>query len=461
MADLSVLVIDDDIIQIKLMCVILESLECCSCELYTAMKPSEAYKLLTDNHIDLVITDYVMPEQTGLDVLRKVKQLNPHIDVVVVTAFQDIRQSVEIMKNGALDYLIKPITHQEVSSLIEFIVERRHVAQESEALYGGSSENEGDTPALETGIIATSDSMKEVLSLAARSAGSDAAVLLRGETGTGKEVIARAIHQASSRASAPFVTVNIAALPGELIESELFGHTKGAFTGAISERAGRFDQANGGTLFIDEVGDIPTAVQVKLLRVLQSGTFERVGDSGSRTVDVRIISATNQPLEERMEEGEFRIDFFYRLNVIEIDLPPLRERRSDVELLVRHFIDTFSGKNRKTVKGITSDALDTLVKYDFPGNVRELENVVERAAVLCRGELIGRQDIRLPLKGTPEDSIMDPRNLDVGHDEKLEAFERAMIREALKRSGGNQSVAARTLGISERRFRSRMERLEI
>jgi DNA-binding NtrC family response regulator len=364
---------------------------------------------------------------------------------------------VEIMKHGALDYIIKPIRIKELQALLGRLLEHRQILRDSQALRDATDGE--DDGGFAQQVISQSESMSEVLSLAARSADSDAAVLIRGETGTGKEVVARAIHRASDRCAGPFVSVNIAALPRDLVESELFGHQKGAFTGAVSDRVGRFEQADGGTLFVDEVGDIPPEVQIKLLRTLQFGTFERVGDSASREADVRIISATNQPLERKIESGSFRTDFLYRLNVVEIHLPPLRSRKADIPLLVEHFIPRYASKSRKEIYGITTEAMDKLTKYSFPGNVRELENIVERAIVLCRGHYITEADIRLPGEAADADSILDPSDLSKDYDTKLETFERTMIHEALRNAGANQSSAARLLGITERRLRSRMERL--
>lgn len=459
MPAIKVLVIDDDPSQTELLKTILEDVENPTCEVYVANFAPQGYGIIVHEMIDLVITDYVMPNHTGFDVLQKVKEINPQIEVVIMTAHQDISQAVDIMKHGALDYIVKPVRFAELSKLLERLVEHREILRDSEALKQAVSAT-GRDGAFGTGIVSKSEQMAEVLSLASRAADSDAAVLIRGETGTGKEVVAQAIHRASPRKAGPFIGVNIAALPAELIESELFGHQRGAFTGAVAERQGRFEEADGGTLFIDEVGDIPPGIQVKLLRTLQLGTFERVGENQPRRSDVRIISATNQSLEQKIEKGEFRVDFLYRLNVIEIHLPPLRQRRADIPLLVRHFIPEYAEKNRKTITGITSEAVDKLTKYPFPGNVRELENIVERAIVLCRGEYITAGDIKLPLDGDDR-ATLDPYDLEESYDTKLTEFERVMISEALSRSEDNQSSAARLLGISERRLRSRMDRIRM
>ncbi len=448
---LKILAIDDSEVELELIKAILQEIENPSCVVYTTTDPHEAYSRARDEAIDLVLTDLVMPDDTGKDVVITMREINPRIDVVVITGHADVQEAVSLMKTGATDYLVKPVRFEDLQKLVRRAEEHRHVVRENALVQEAISESPGITP-----VVSRSQVMTEVLNLAARSAKSNAAVLIRGETGTGKELIARVIHSVSERRDRPFISVNIAALPESLIESELFGHRKGSFTGATADRVGRFEEADGGTLFIDEVGDIPADVQVKLLRVLQFGTFEPVGESKSLEADVRIISATNQDLENRILDGSFRVDFYYRLNVIEIFLPPLRKRREDIPLLVEYFIPKYAERNRSSVRGITHEALDRLMKYPFPGNIRELENIVERAVVLCRGEYITEQDISVPAS-KDETAILDPRDLEQGYEAKMNHFESELIREALNRSNGNKSEAARRLGISERRLRSRMD----
>lgn len=423
-------------------------------EVFTAENGPQGLAIAEQNTIDLVLSDYRMPEWNGFVVLRKIKELNPEIDVVIMTAYGSIEDAVEIMKAGAYDYLTKPIDLDELENLIRRVREKRLLIAENKLLKEQLREKfKFDA------IISQSGEMEEVLNTAARVAKSKASVLLRGESGTGKELIARAIHFASPRKEQPFVVVNVAALSENLIESELFGHEKGAFTGATQQRIGRFEQADGGTLFIDEVGDIPLPVQVKLLRAIQFGEIERIGSSKPLKVDVRIIAATHRNLEEMLKKGEFRDDLYYRLNVVTIQIPPLRQRKTDIPILVDYFIKKYSEENGKEIKGITREALDQLMKYDFPGNVRELENIIERAVVLARDDHITRYDLPSQLQAVSERSVLDPYHLDEGYEAKMRAFEKEMIREALKQNNGNQSAAARKLGITERHLRSRLEKL--
>jgi DNA-binding NtrC family response regulator len=301
--------------------------------------------------------------------------------------------------------------------------------------------------------------MEEVLNTAGRVAPSKSTVLIRGESGTGKELIARAIHFASPRKDKSFIVINVASLPETIMESELFGHEKGAFTGATQQRIGRFEQADGGTLFIDEVGDIPLSVQVKLLRAIQFGHIERVGGNKPLSVDVRIVAATHRNLEEMIKQEKFRDDLYYRLNVITINIPSLNRRKTDIPVLTDYFIKKHAQDNNKVLNGISREALDQLMKHDFSGNVRELENMIEHAVVLCRGDYITLQDLPSHLQTFPEKSLLDPYHLEPCYEDKMRAFEKEMIQEALKRSDGNQSAAARLLSITERHLRSRLEKL--
>ena len=423
-------------------------------EIFTAESGPAGYEVVQKNTIDLVLTDFRMPEWNGAEVLSKIKSLNPEIDVVVMTAFGSIEDAVELMKAGAYDYLTKPIDLDELENLIQRVQEKRLLVAENRLLKEQLQQRfKFDA------IISQSGEMEEVLNTAARVAPSKATVLIRGESGTGKELIARAVHFASPRKDKPFVIVNVAALSENLLESELFGHEKGAFTGATGQRIGRFEQASGGTLFIDEVGDIPLPVQVKMLRAIQFGQIERIGGNKTIDVDVRIIAATHRNLEEMIRSGDFREDLYYRLNVVSIWIPPLRRHKTDIPALVDHFIQKYSNENEKPVKGITREALDKLMKYDFVGNVRELENIIESAVVLCRGEHIAQHDLPQQIQVVSEQSILDPHQLEQGYEEKMRAYETEMINEALTQSGGNQSAAARLLGISERHLRSRLEKL--
>lgn len=449
MNEFSILIIDDEEAQLKSLDSFLSRRKY---NVYTASSGPEGYNIARQNQLDLVFTDYRMSEWDGHMVVEKIKKLNPELDIIVMTAFGNINDAVEIMKAGAYDYLTKPIDLDEFENLINRVREKRTLINENKILRQQLSEKFKFNA-----IISQSGEVEEVLNTAARVAKSKANVLIRGESGTGKELIARAIHFASDRKNKPFVVVNMAAITETLIESELFGHEKGAFTGANQQRIGRFEQVDGGSLFIDEIGDIPLSIQVKLLRVIQFGQFERLGSSTTNSVNVRIITATHRNLEQMIKEGKFREDLYYRLNVVSIRIPPLRERRIDIPLLVNHFLTKFAKENNKDVKGISREALDKLLKYDFPGNIRELENLVEHAVIMCRGEHITKADFPPELQVYPEKAILDPTNFDHGYEEKLNTFETEMINTALEAHNGNQSAAARTLGISERHLRSRLK----
>ena len=423
-------------------------------EIFTASNGQKGYEIVQKNTIDLVITDYRMPVWNGLVVLQKVKGLNPDIEVVIMSAYGSIEDAVEIMKADAYDYLTKPVDFDKVENLLKRVQEKRTLVAENRLL-----KQQLQQKFRFDGIFSQSGAMEEVLNIAGRVAPSKTTVLVCGESGTGKELIARAIHYASPRKDKPFVVVNVAALSEGLMESELFGHEKGAFTGATQQRIGRFEQADEGTLFIDEVGDIPLSVQVKLLRAIQFGHIERLGGNKTIKVDVRIVAATNRNIEEMIQSSQFREDLYYRLNVVTIWLPPLRRRKTDIPLLIEQFIKKFNQENKKKVKGITIEGLDQLMKHNFRGNVRELENIIERAVVLCRGEYITSQDLPTQLQIVSEKAILDPHDIQDGYQKKMKSFESEMIQEAIKQSHGNQSAAARLLNITERHLRSRLEKL--
>lgn len=328
--------------------------------------------------VNVMICDLIMPDLNGVEVLKSAKEINPQLSVVMITAHGTIKTAVDAMKLGAFDYITKPFDMDEIKLVVknaaersELLEENIHLKQELKSRYSFE------------GIIGSSSKMQEVFKIVERVANSNATVLIRGESGTGKELIARAIHYNSPRAAKPFIAVSCAALPETLLESELFGYEKGAFTGAVGQKAGRFELAHQGTLFLDEVPEISPPVQVKLLRVLQEREFERVGGTKTIKVDVRLIAATNRDLEQLVAEGHFRPDLYYRLQVIQVFLPPLRERTEDIPLLVQHFIEKYNKENGKCVKGVTDETMDLLMKYRWPGNVRELENVIERGVVLA------------------------------------------------------------------------------
>lgn len=401
--------------------------------------------------IDLVLTDYRMPGGTGLDVLHAIKKINPNVPLILITAYGSIEGAVEAMRDGAFDYISKPVKLDMLSEIVDSALEQRLVYLENQQLVG---EMEGLIHL--DGLIAESQVMQSVLNVSARAAQSDATVLVLGETGTGKEVIARAIHRASERADKTFLAVNCGALAEGLLESELFGHEKGAFTDASSRRIGRFEEANGGTLFLDEVGDLSQGLQVKLLRVLQEGEFQRVGSNQTLKTDVRVIAATLRNLDRMVRDGTFREDLFYRLNVITIHIPPLRSRREDILALAEGFLQYHIKKNRKEIKGFSKEAMDVLMRYAYPGNVRELENAIERAVVMARGKVLGVADLPEVMVGG---KMKGQRAVPAGSlPDRLEALEQETIRDAMEKADGVQSQAARLLGINERNLRYKLRK---
>jgi two-component system NtrC family response regulator len=402
---------------------------------------------------DLVLTDYRMPGMDGIELLKEVRRLNPEAVVVMMTAYGTVETAVSAMKEGAYDYLTKPIDLDELLLMVQRIEKEVGLDRENRALKEQLREKfKVDF------IISTSRRLEEALNLAGRVAQSQATVLILGESGTGKELIARAIHYSSPRADKPFVKVNCATLPENLLESELFGHEKGAFTGAAARRVGRFEQADQGSIFLDEIGDLSPSLQMKLLRVLQEKEFERVGSNQTIKSDVRVIAATNRNLEESIKKGTFREDLYYRLNVVTISLPPLRERKEDIPLLVEHFLKKYNRENKKAVTSLSKEAKDLLLQYDYPGNVRELENFIERAVVLCRGDTLTVQDLPLNLRQSKAEAALGGARGGRSLPEALEEIERQWIVRALERSGGVQTKAAEELGISERVLRYKMKK---
>jgi Nif-specific regulatory protein len=448
----TILVIEDETAQLQVLTGFLEKQRF---DVIGSPSGAEGIEIARERNIDLVLTDYRMPDKDGLEVLREIKNINPEIVVILMTAYGTEEIAVQAMKEGAFDYLTKPILNlDELEIIVRKALERKQLVSENVEL---RRQLEGRYQFHE--IVSGSAEMEEVINTAGRAARSKATVLVRGESGTGKELIARAIHYTSPRKDSPFVAVNCAALSQNLLESELFGHEKGAFTGADKQRRGRFEQADGGTIFIDEVGDIPLSTQVKLLRVLQEREFQRVGGNETIKVDVRVIAATNKDLEEMVEDDEFREDLFYRLNVISIRIPPLRERRGDISPLISHFISRYAVENDKEIDGVSKEAMDVLMKYDYPGNVRELENAIERAVVMARGTIVAAEDLPVHIRSTRSESESSYSNTESRSlPEMVENLERHLIADALAESDGNQSKAAGLLGISERNLRYKLKK---
>jgi DNA-binding NtrC family response regulator len=403
--------------------------------------------------VDLVLTDLRMPGGGGLDLLEGVRKINPEVPVIVMTAFGTVASAVDAMKRGAADYLTKPIDLEELEVLVGRTLERHALVAENREL-----REQLETRHRLAGLETANARMAEVINIAARAATSRATILIRGESGTGKELLARAIHYASPRSKGPLVAVNAAALPETLLESELFGHERGAFTGADREHRGRFELADGGSLFLDEVGDLPKSTQVKLLRILQEQAFERLGGTRTIRVDVRMIAATNRDLEAMAASSEFRDDLYYRLNVVSIEIPPLRERREDIPVLVDHFLRRFAADGQVPMKEVSREAMDVLLKHHYPGNVRELENIVHRAVVLARGVVITTAD--LPIRVTQPKAGSEVSGA-ATFTERVAEFERALIVEAIERADGVQTRAARALGMSERHLRYKLTKYQL
>jgi len=405
-----------------------------------------------NGHFDLLLLDYKMPGMDGMQVLTAVKDINPEIDVVIITAYGTIETAVEAMKAGAIDYITKPIEFDELLLLVERVAERRILIKENEILKQELREK-GVTAEQ---IVYRSPKMEALINMAGRVAPSRATILIQGESGTGKELLARLIHQLSPRSGRAMLAVNCGALHENLLESELFGHEKGAFTGASARRIGRFEEADGSTLFLDEIGELSAAVQVKLLRFLQEREFQRLGGNSTLRADVRIISATNRDLDARVKAGAFREDLYYRLKVVTIDLPPLRERKEDIPPLIDHFLHKYAAENGKVIKGISSEARDLLIKYDYPGNVRELENILERAVVIGRDEIISVED--LPFLEDSLTAAEEGKKAEGLLRGTMEEMERKMIVEAMEKAGDHQTKAAEILGISERMLRYKLKK---
>ena len=437
---MNILVVDDELGLRHTLTLILQA------EGHTVRAASDgatALERLGEAPADLIVCDVRMPGLDGLAFLEKYKEMGGAALVIMMSAYGDDEAALEAIRRGAYDFIAKPFRADQVLLVVRKAMEREGLRREVAQLH-----DELVALRAPSGIVGRSPKIEQALTLADKVARHPSTVLVTGESGTGKELIARHIHDASPRAARPFVAVNCAAIPEALLESELFGHAKGAFTGATAERQGLFEEAHEGTLFLDELGDLPVALQVKLLRALQEGEVRRVGDNASRTVDVRVVAATARDLEADVAEGKFRADLYYRINVVRIHLPALRERSEDIPELVRHFVDRFNRRLGLHVTGVTAAAMRALVEYPWPGNVRELENVVERAMVLTDGTQLAVE--QLPTLSAPASRADAASPLDLSVKRRTEELERALIKEALERTRGNRTRAAKLLDLSHR-----------
>ncbi len=440
-----ILIVEDEE---KLRRVIQLQLTAAGYEVEQAGTAEEGLRLADGAH--LILTDLRLPGMDGIELIRKLREQNSQTPIIVMTAFGTVENAVEAMKLGAVDFLPKPFSMDHLMTVIEKALEVRALRDENLRL-----RQELDRRYCFDNIIGRSPAMQEIFATIERVAPTRATVLIAGESGTGKDLIARAIHHHSPRRDKPFVKINCAAIPENLMESELFGYEKGAFTGAVTSKPGKFEQADTGTVFLDEIGDVPPSVQVKLLRVLQEREFERLGSNKTRHIDVRVLAATNADLRAALESGEFREDLYYRLNVVPINVPPLRERKEDIPALVEHFIRKHREDLGSRVESISEEALDVLMRYHWPGNVRELENVIERSLVLCPGDRLEAGDIRLDTArkaAPPADGFLPPGKT-------LQEYEHDLIRKALELAKGNKSQAARLLGLTRNALRYRLSQM--
>jgi nitrogen regulation protein NR(I) len=451
-------------------------------ELTTASSGEEGLKLIPKMKPDLVIMDIRMGGMNGLETLRRIRQLDSKLLIILMTAYGTTQMAIEAMKLGAYDYLLKPFDIPKLKEIITNAIKAAHDMRQVVS-YQPLLETED----YELGIVGRSEPMQQVFKLIGQVAATDATSLITGESGTGKELVARAIYHHSHRSEKPFLAVNCAAIPEQLLESELFGHERGAFTGATLQRIGKFEQCNGGTIFLDEIGDMTPATQTKILRVLQSGTFERVGGNTPNKVDVRVIAATNKPLEEAVAARQFREDLFYRLNVVRIHIPPLRERREDVRLLVNYFLKKFARDQQTSPKSVSTGVIKALEHYHWPGNVRELENVVRRALVVSKGDAILLSELppeiasqgATTMAGSSSTASINATGDASGNDvvglarrlfqwarkdpkmKIIPAVERELVIQSLKETNGNQVQAAKMLGITRATLRKRIEKFGI
>lgn len=445
----NILIVDDDKAHLSMLQTLLKSL---SDSIECVTDGEDAIREARENPYDVILMDVRMANVSGMEALQRIKAFNPSIPIIIMTAYSSVDKAVEAMRLGADDYLTKPLNFDELQLSIERATKHLKLSIENVQL------KEKILSELSfSGIIGSSSAMKEVIDTAKIAAPTDATILISGESGTGKELFVKAIHNNSNRKKKRLISVNCAALNETLLESELFGHEKGAFTGADNKRNGLFISADKGTIFLDEIGEIPMTMQVKLLRVIQEREIQRVGSDKTINIDVRIIVATNRNLEEEAKKGHFREDLFYRLNVINIKVPPLRDRKEDVPLLAQNFLTKYTNKNKKQLKGFTPMAMDALTKYQWHGNVRELENVIERASILCMGQYISEKDLPLNIMKDyhPEDSVHAQLS---GGGKSLDEIESIALIETLKQTKGNKTEAAKILNITRTTLNNKLKR---
>jgi len=442
-----ILVVDDELSHRKMLEAVLSAE---GYEIDQAEDGQAAIEQVVQRFYDLILMDIRMARTGGLEALKKIKQISPGIPVIIMTAYASVNTAIDALKSGAYDYLTKPLDIDELKILIEKALRFKQLEEENRFLKERLN-NRFDF----ANIIGGSESMNQLLETVALVAPTDATVLITGESGTGKELIANAIHQNSLRRGKPLIKVNCAALPETLLESELFGHEKGAFTGALTQRKGRFQLAHSGSIFLDEITEMSTVIQAKILRVLQEQEFEPIGSSHTLKIDTRVMTATNKNIEEEISAGRFREDLYFRINVITLRVPPLRERRDDIALLADSFLKRFADKNRKPIKGFTPRAVDLMMRYEWPGNVRELENLVERAVIMARGEMLTPSEF--PEVITRLDPESKKAEIELTPGRSLKEVEKEMIIRTLQETAGNRTHAANILGISRRTLQLKLK----
>lgn len=442
-----ILIVDDDAAHRKMLTAVLSNE---GYDVYEAADGKKAVSAIDESFYDLIIMDIKMKEMDGIEALKQIKQLSPQIPIVMMTAFSSVDTAVDALKSGAFDYLTKPIDIEEVKIIVKKTIKYRRLEQENKYLRERIDDRFDFSE-----IIGRSPAMKRVFETVSLVAPTQATALITGESGTGKELIANAIHQNSPRKDKPFIKINCAALAESLLESELFGHEKGSFTGAQRQKRGKFQMAHQGSIFLDEIGEMSLGTQAKILRVLQEQEFEMVGGTNSIKVDVRVIAATNRVLESDIANGRFREDLYYRLNVVQIEMPPLCNRREDIPLLAERFLKIYSKKNQRFLKGFSPRAIDLIMRYSWPGNVRELENLVERAVILARSEVIMPEEFPEKIRQEGEPPHTEESGFRVGR--TLKAVERDMILKTLEHTDGNRTHTAKMLGISRRTLQLKLK----